>query len=340
MQYRSLGRSGVQVSPLCLGCMTFGARTPDDEAYRIVAEAVDKGINFIDTANVYSRGQSEVVTGEAIKRTGKRSSIILASKVHGAMDDDDPNARGNSRHHIMQAVEASLKRLQTDYIDLYQIHRPMPSIPIDETLRALDDLVRQGKIRYFGFSTFAAYQVVESLWTSDRLGLNRVCSEQPPYHLLDRRIERELVPMAQQYGLAILPWSPLAGGMLSGKYDRESLDPEKRPKDSRFHGKDNQWINRNFAEAPLKILDTIKALASEHQCTPSQIALAWVVQQPGITSAIIGPRTFDQLIDNLGCLEVELSEDDNKRLDAVSPPGRAISPYYQAEWGPSHHRQT
>ena len=339
MQYRNLGRSGVQVSPLCLGCMTFGARTPDDEAYRMLAEAVDRGINFIDTANVYSRGASEIVTGEAIKRTGKRASLILATKAHGVMDDDDPNARGNSRHHLMQAVEASLKRLQTDYIDLYQIHRPMPDVPIDETLRTLDDLVRQGKIRYFGLSTFAAYQVMDSLWVSDRLGLNRVISEQPPYHLLDRRIERELVPMAQQYGLAILPWSPLAGGMLSGKYDESAKDPENRPEDSRFHGKDNEWVNRNFGAAPMRVVNLVKELAQAHQCTPSQIALAWVIRQPAITSAIIGPRTFEQLQDNLGCLEVSLSDDDCKRLDAVSPPGRAVSPYYQANWEPSEYRQ-
>jgi len=196
MKHRSLGRTGVQVSELCLGCMTFGAATEPKEAYSIIDRAIGAGINFIDTANMYSRGRSKEVTGEALKSNGKRPQIVLATTVHGRMSDDDPNAAGNSHRHIIEQCKTSLRRLQTDYIDLYQIHRPQPGIPIDETLRALDDLIRVGKVRYIGCSTFGAWQIVESLWVAKELGLNRFVCEQPPYNLLDRRIERELLPMA------------------------------------------------------------------------------------------------------------------------------------------------
>ena len=222
MQYRSFGRTGVKVSELCLGCMMFGGKTTPEDSYAIIDRAIEAGINFLDTANVYSRGRSEEVTGEALKRNGKRHEIVLATKVHGTMDDDDPNMQGNSRRHIIQQCEASLRRLQTDYIDLYQIHRPQSDIPIDETLRALDDLIRDGKVRYIGTSTFAAWQVMESLWVSKELGLNRFVCEQQPYNILDRRVERELLPMARTYGIATIPWSPLAGGLLTGKYTRET----------------------------------------------------------------------------------------------------------------------
>ena len=215
MHYRSLGRTGTQVSELCLGCMMFGGRTDEAASLDIIDRAIDSGINFLDTANVYSRGRSEEVVGKALKRNGKLDSIVLATKVHGRMDDEDPNAAGNHRRHVIEQCEASLSRLKTDHIDLYQIHRPDSRIPIDETLRALDDLIHAGKVLYAGTSTFAAWQVVESLWASKELGLNRFVTEQPPYHLLDRRIERELVPVAQTYGLALIPWSPLAGGFLS-----------------------------------------------------------------------------------------------------------------------------
>ena len=193
MEFRSLGRTGVKVSPLNLGCMMFGGKTGEQDSFAIIDRAIDAGINFLDTANVYSRGRSEEVTGAALKRNGKRQRIVLATKVHGKMADDDPNMEGNSRRHIIEQCEASLRRLQTDYIDLYQIHRPDSTIPIDETLRALDDLIRDGKVRYIGTSTYAAWQVVESLAVSKDLGLNRFICEQPPYNLLDRRIERELL---------------------------------------------------------------------------------------------------------------------------------------------------
>src|SRR5262245_8926061 len=225
MEYRSLGRTGVQVSPLCLGGMLFGEQTDEVEALTIIDHALDAGLNFLDTANIYSRGRSEEIIGRALQHNGRRARVVLATKVHGTMDAHDPNAWGTSQRHIVAQCEASLRRMQTDVIDLYQLHRPMSTIPLDETLRALDDLVRSGKVRYLGTSTFAAWQLMEAPWVSKELGLNRVVCEQPPYHLLDRRIERELVPMAQTYGLALIPWSPLAGGFLSGKYRRGEGPP-------------------------------------------------------------------------------------------------------------------
>src|SRR5207302_5419039 len=195
-------------SPLTLGCMMFGGKTSPEDSARIIDRALDAGINFLDTANVYNEGRSEEATGAALKRNGQRARVILATKVHRPMDATDPNAAGLSRRHIIAECEASLRRLQTDYIDLYQIHRPEPNTPIDETLRALDDLIRAGKVRYIGTSTFGAWQVVEALWASKELGLNRFVTEQPPYNILDRRVERELVPMAQTFGIGLLPWSP------------------------------------------------------------------------------------------------------------------------------------
>ena len=328
MDYQSLGRTGVPVSKLCLGCMNFGWKTPEEESLDIVDKAIDSGINFLDTANVYSRGGSETIVGKALKRNGKRDNIVLATKVHGRMDDENFLAGGNNRRHIIDQCEASLRRLQTDFIDLYQIHRPRSDTPIDETLRALDDLIRAGKVRYIGTSSFPAWRVMESLWVAKELGLNRFVSEQPPYHLLDRSIERDLRPMAQSYGLAILPWSPLARGFLTGKYRRG----ETIPGDSRLEGDMNGPFKRrtqqHFSDRAYDLLAEVEALAVEKNCTPSQIALAWLIQQPGVTSSIIGPRTMAQLDDNLGAVSVVITEDDRNRLDAVAEPELAIVPYY------------
>lgn len=332
MNYRNFGRTGVRVSPLCLGTMLFGDKTEEEDAFRIVDRAMEAGINFIDTANVYGRGASEEVLGRALKRNGKRARVFLATKVHGRMDDDDPNAAGNSRRHIIEQCEASLRRLQTDHIDLYQLHRPQSDIPIDETLRAMDDLIRSGKVRYIGTSTYAAWQVVESIYIAKELGLNRFVSEQPPYHILDRRIERELIPVAQTYGLAILPWSPLAGGMLTGKYTRSS-----RPAGSRFE-RETDWTRRHFTDAAFDVVDRMREMADEKGCTISQIALAWCMHQPGVTSPIIGPRTMEQLEDNLGALDIDISDDDRNIFDAISEPGRAIVSYYNADFGPAQFR--
>lgn len=333
MQYRQLGRTGVTVSELCLGTMLFGGRTPEDEAHRIVDRALDQGINFIDTANAYGRGVSEEVLGRALKANGQRERIILATKVFAPMDDHDPNMKGNQRRHIIEQCEASLRRLQTDWIDLYQIHRPMPSIPIDETLRALDDLVKQGKVRYIGTSTFAAWQIMEALWVSKEYGLNRFVCEQPPYHLLDRRPERELVPMAQTYGIALIPWSPLAGGSLTGKYRRGVAAPDE----SRYSGQAGRGQELE-TETFFAIIDTLEEMAAEKGCTVSQLALAWCAQQPGITCPIIGPRTYEQLEDNLGAAAVQVADGDRQRLDIVAPPGRAVAPYYEADFGPHPYR--
>ena len=333
MEYRSLGRTGVQVSGFCLGCMLFGGRTDEAEVLAIIDRAIDAGLNFFDTANIYNRGRSEEILGKALKRNGKRARMILATKVHGRMDDTDPNAWGNHRRHILEQCEASLRRLQTDAIDLYQIHRPSSKVPIDETLRALDDLIRTGKVRYIGTSTFAAWQLLEALWVSKELGLNRFVSEQPPYNLLDRRIERELVPMAQTYGLALIPYSPLAWGFFTGKYRRG----EPPPPGARLQAPD-EGAKRHFTDQAFNVLEVVETIAQEKGCTPSQVALAWCAQQPGITSPIIGPRTLEQLEDHLGAFNVRITEEDQKRLDAVAPPGGMIVPYYEADFGPHQFR--
>lgn len=335
MEYRQLGRTGIKVSTLCLGCMMFGGKTSPEDSYTIIDRAIAAGINFLDTANVYSRGRSEEVTGEAIKRSGKRQKLVLATKVHGVMDEEDVNASGNSRRHIIQQCEASLRRLQTDYIDLYQIHRPQSSIPIDETLRALDDLIRAGKVRYIGTSTFAAWQVMESLMVSKELGLNRFICEQQPFHILDRRAERELLPLARTYGIATIPWSPLAGGLLTGKYDRNTPPPA----DSRFADvATNPRLQARMVEAIFDVLDGLKPIADAKNCTLSQLALAWCASQPGVTSPIIGPRTMEQLEDNLGALSITLSAEDQAAIDRLVPPGRMVSPFYEADFGPHQYR--
>jgi aryl-alcohol dehydrogenase-like predicted oxidoreductase len=335
MEYRPLGRTGTQVSVLCLGCMMFGGRTEPEDSYAIIDRALDAGVNFLDTANVYSRGRSEEVTGEALKRNGKRQQVVLATKVHGRMADDDPNALGNGRRHIIEQCDASLRRLQTDYIDLYQIHRPQSDIPIDETLRALDDLIRAGKVRYIGTSTFAAWQVVESLWVAKELGLNRFVCEQPPYNLLDRRIERELLPMARTYGIGTIPWSPLGGGLLTGKYRRD----EPAPSDARYADvSDRPWMQRRKTEGVYDVVEALEPRAKSKGCTMAQYALAWVMGQPGVTSPIIGPRTMAQLEDNLGALDVTISEEERAEIDEIVPPGSMVSPFYQADFGPHIYR--
>jgi aryl-alcohol dehydrogenase-like predicted oxidoreductase len=313
--------------------MMFGRRIGPDESYPIIDKAIDAGINFLDTANVYGRGKSETIVGQALKRNGKRAQIVLATKVHGRMTDGDPNAWGSSRRHIIEQCEASLRRLQTDYIDLYQIHRPRPEIAIDETLRALDDLIRAGKVRYIGTSTFAAWQVVESLWASKELGLNRFVCEQPPYNLLDRRAERELLPMAQTFGLGIIPWSPLGGGLLSGKYRRGAPPPA----DSRIAVEKDPWLDERL-NAALDTLEALQPLVDAKGCTMSQYALAWCLNQPGVTSPIIGPRSVEQLMDNLGALDVKIADEEQKRIDEIVPRGRMVSSFYEADFGPHPYR--
>lgn len=329
IEYRSLGRTGVKVSQVSLGTMTFGGTTSEREAIRMVDMALDRGINLIDTANVYNEGKSEIILGKALKEKAKRAKVLLATKVHGSMDSHNPNAQGNSRRHLIEQCEASLKRLKTEYLDLYQLHRPSSEMAIDETIRALDDLTREGKIRYFGTSTFAAWQVCETLWVSERLHLHRVVTEQPPYNLLDRRIERELVPMAQTYGIALLPWSPLAEGFLVGKYSLEKTFSRA----GRL-SRNSEWGQVLFSQQSFRVVETLKKIAREKGCSAGHIALAWCINQPGITSPIIGPRTAQQLQDNLIATTIILTQEEKEIIDTVTPPGHCLVPYYEADFGP------
>lgn len=322
MEYRSLGRTGAQVSALCLGAMTFGWKTEQDEANRIVDRFLDSGGNFIDTANVYGRGKSEEIVAEAISG-GKRDKVFLATKGHGKMGDG-PNDWGNTRFSITRMCEDSLRRLKTDHIDLYQIHRPQASVPIDEVLRALDDLIRQGKIRYIGSSTYAAYQVVESFWASEKYGLNRFISEQPPYHILDRRIERELVPVALAYGVGIIPWSPLAGGKLTGKYRKGEAKPENSREDP-----------EKFNPRTWEVLEALSKYVNKKGVTMTAFSLAWNLAQKAITSPIIGPNSVAQLEENLAALDVNITEDDTVFVDSLVKPGEHVEDYYKADFGPT-----
>ena len=329
MEYRSLGRTGVQVSRLCLGCMNFGDDCGEEDSIRIIHRALDAGINFLDTADVYSRGKSETITGKALAQDNRRDRVFLATKVFNKMDDQDPNASGSHRHHIVRGCEDSLRRLGTDHIDLYQIHRPKSDIPIDETLRALDDLIRAGKVRYVGTSTFAAWQVVESLWASKELGLNRFVCEQPPYNLLDRRIERELLPMCRTYDIATIPWSPIAGGLLSGKYRAG----QPRPESARYATRSAPFARDN--DDALAKVEEYVAFCDRRGVDPAQFATAWVAAQPGVTSPIVGPKTMEQLESYLKTEEMTVTEEDRKALDAIFPPGTHLSEYYRADFGPN-----
>ena len=342
MEYRNLGRTGVRVSPLCVGCLMLGRETSEAESMEIVDRAIDRGINFFDTANMYGRGMSETVLGKAFARNGQRDRVVLATKAHFRMDDDDPNAIGNSRRHMIEQCEKSLRRLQTDHVDLFYVHRPESETPIDETLRALDDLVRAGKVRYIGCSMFTAWQIVESLWAAKEHGLNRFVAEQPPYNLLERRIERELVPCAQTYGIAIMSWSALAAGFLAGRYRRgEAPPPDSRHRGASAQGKPGEILG----DASFAVLDVLEEIAGEKGCTPGQLALAWNMAQPGITSTILGPRKLAYLEDSFPALDVVVTDEDCARLDAVAPPGGFIVPAYRvesrergADWGPHQHR--
>jgi len=316
MRYNPLGRTGLFVSELCLGTMTFGGegffaymgQVKQDEADALLKASVDAGVNFIDTANVYSQGLSEQITGQAIKNLGlKREDIVLATKVMGPMGEG-PNSRGNSRGHIMDQVKASLTRLGTDHIDLYQIHGFDAATPIEETVRALDDLVRQGHVRYVGVSNWAAWQIAKALGISERLGMERFQSVQSYYTIAGRDLERELVPMMNSEGLGLMVWSPLAGGYLSGKY----------------RGGEGEGRRATRAFPPVdearggKVLDALEPIAKAHGVSVAQIAIAWLLHQPHVTSVIVGAKRKDQLDDNLAAAKVVLSADELATLDAAS----------------------
>jgi aryl-alcohol dehydrogenase-like predicted oxidoreductase len=321
--YRFLGRSGVRVSPLTLGAMMFGAwGNPDhDESVRIIHRALDAGINVIDTADVYSRGESEEIVGKALAG-GRRDDVVLATKFHGKMGDA-PNRGGNTRRWIMRAVEDSLRRLRTDWIDLYQVHRWDPETDLDETLGALTDLVSAGKVRMIGSSTFPVRKVVEAQWVSERRNRQRFVTEQPPYSLLVRRIEGDLLPAAQEHGIGIIPWSPLAGGWLSGRY-RLGADLPRSSRAERIPARFDLSVPAN--QRKLEAADALGRLADEAGIPLVQLALAFVIRHPAVTSAIIGPRTMEQLESQLGADEVVLDDALLDRIDEIVPPGTTVNP--------------
>jgi aryl-alcohol dehydrogenase-like predicted oxidoreductase len=338
MDYRSLGCTGMQVSPLCLGAMMFGAwGEPDHQtSIGIIHRALDAGINFIDTADVYSQGESEVIVGKALAG-GRRDGVILATKFHAQMGvsvnapfgqrgTGDPNKRGNSRRWIVQEVDNSLRRLGTDWIDLYQVHRPDPDTDVEETLSALTDLQRQGKIRAFGSSTFPAHQIVEAQWTAQQRALGRFVTEQPPYSLLVRGIEADVLPVAQRYGMGVLPWSPLAGGWLTGKY-RKGRDAPMSLRSQRIPARYDLSTPDN--QRKLDAADALAVLAEKAGMSLIHLALAFVSQHPAVTAPIIGPRTMQHLDSQLGAVDLTLSTDVLDRIDEIVAPGTDVGPLDQ-----------
>jgi aryl-alcohol dehydrogenase-like predicted oxidoreductase len=323
MDYRTLGRTGVKVSPLCLGAMMFGVwGNPDhDDSVRIIHRALDAGINFIDTADVYSRGESEEIVGKALAG-GRRDNVVLATKVHGTMGDD-PNQFGNSRRWIKTEVENSLKRLNTDWIDLYQIHRPEADTDIEETLGALSDLVHEGKVRYIGSSTFPAGQIVEAQWAARTRGLERFVTEQPPYSMLIRAVEADVLPTCERHGMGVIPWSPLAGGWLSGKWRLGAEDLGSR-RAERLPQRYDLSIPGN--QRKLEAADALARLAEAAGMTLIEMAIAFVIRHPAVTAAIIGPRTMEHLESQLPAADIQLSDEVLDRIDEIVPPGVNVNP--------------
>ena len=316
MNYRKLGRTGLKVSELCLGTMQWGWTTDEKTGDAVMSAFEEAGGNFIDTADIYSRwaegnpgGVSEEVIGRWMKEHGNRSSIILATKLRGPMGEG-PNDQGLSRKHIMDAVDASLRRLQTDYIDLYQTHSFDDTTPIDETLRALDDLVRAGKVRYVGASNYPAWRLMEALWSADKYNTARYDSLQPKYNMVTREeFERELKPVCEKYGVGVIPYSPLAAGFLTGKYEQgKEVDSQR-----------SSGVSRDFAtETGWRTLEAVKTIAKELDSTPTAVSLAWLLHQPVITAPIIGANSIEQLQGSLGAIDLKLSEEQVGRLNEAS----------------------
>src|SRR3954451_15843270 len=322
MQLRNLGTTGVKVSPLCLGAMMFGdwGNRDHDESIRVIHAALDAGINFIDTADVYSRGESEEIVGKALQG-GKRDNVIVATKVHGTMGDD-PNEFGNSRRWIIREVENSLRRLGTDWIDLYQIHRPEEDTNIDETLGALTDLVRQGKVRYIGSSTFLPSQIVEAQWVAEKRGRERFITEQPPYSLLVRSVEADVLPTCRRYGMGVIPWSPLAGGWLSGKW-RKGKEAPVSTRAERIPRRYDLSLPEN--QRKLDLVEELTLLAEEAGISLIHMAIAFVMRHPAVTAPIIGPRTMEQLESQIGAADVELSDELLDKIDVIATPGTNLN---------------
>ena len=327
MEHRRLGASGVKVAPLALGTDNILNPTPEDESIRMILRALDGGINLIDTANSYMAGQSERVIGEALARSGRRDEAVIATKVHYPTGPG-VNDRGNSRRHIMRACEDSLRRLQTDRIDLYQLHRPDFDTPIDETLGALTDLVRQGKVVHIGSSTAPAWRVVESVLRAEMKGFASFVTDQPPYNLLDRRVENELVPAAQAYGLGLLPWSPLAMGVLGGRYADEDI----RPTGSRAAVRGGIYAER-VSQRAVEVGNRFVRLARDLGEDPARLAITWVKDQPAVVAPLIGPKSVEQLEHFLPVLEMSLSADLAAACDEINPPGTAVANFHNsAPW--------
>jgi aryl-alcohol dehydrogenase-like predicted oxidoreductase len=325
MEYRGLGRTGVAVSKLCLGTMMFGdwGTKDHDESIRIIHRALDAGINFVDTADVYSRGESEVIVGKALTG-GRRDSVVLATKVHMPMDEE-LNHKGNSRRWIIAEVENSLRRLGTDWIDLYQIHRYDPDTDIDETLGALTDLVRAGKVRYLGHSTWPASAIVEAQWTARDRGRERFICEQPPYSMLTRGIEADVLPTCAHYGMGVIPWSPLAGGWLTGRYRKdEEITGPASPARQRLAKRFDLSLAAN--QRKLDAVEELAKLASDAGISLIEMAIAFVIRHPAVTAAIIGPRTMEHLESQLAAAETELTDDVLDRIDHIVEPGVTINP--------------
>ena len=322
MQHRPLGRTGVSVSQFCLGTMMFGSwGNPDhDESIRIIHAALDAGINFIDTADVYGAGESEEIVGKAL--AGRRDDVVLATKFHNPMGED-LNQRGNSRRWIMRAVEDSLRRLETDWIDLYQVHRPDPSTDVEETLSALTDLVRQGKVRYIGSSTFPASQIVEAQVAARDRNLERFVTEQPPYSILVRGVEADVLPTCARHGMAVMSYSPLAGGWLSGRWRKDTGQ-----QDSSRAGRlpERFDLSNPYNQRKLDAVEELAQLAEQAGLTLIQLAIAFTTSHPAITSPLIGPRTMEQLETQLAAADVVLSADVLDRIDEIVPPGITINP--------------
>ncbi|MCP4386632.1 MAG: aldo/keto reductase [Hyphomicrobiales bacterium] len=338
MEYRDLGRTGVNVSSLCLGTDNFADPTPEEEASRILSMALDAGINMVDTGDVYADGEGERIIGRAIKANGRRHQTLIATKVdHGrrrpgySVDDPAlfaPNDHGHSRLNIIRACENSLRRLQTDYIDLYQIHRPSPNISWDEQLRAMDDLVHQGKVRYIGCSTHAPWTVMEAIMVSELKNYARFVCEQPPYNLLDRRIENELVPLCQKHGLGLVAWAPMAMGVLAGRYNSADSFPEN----SRAALRGSFYADR-VTRRGIEVGLEFAKLAERIGLTPAQLAILWVKEQPGITAPLIGPRTVPQLESLLPVKDIQLDDETRAACDALVPPGSVVADFHNtADW--------
>ena len=332
MEQRPLGRTGVSVSKFCLGAMMFGAwGNPDhDESVRIIHAALDAGVNFIDTADVYGQGESEEIVAKALAG-GRRDNVVLATKFHNAMGDD-PNQRGNSRRWIMRAVEDSLRRLGTDWIDLYQVHRPDPGTDIEETLGALTDLVHQGKVRYIGGSTFPASAIVEAQWAARDRGLQRFVTEQPPYSILVRAIETDVLPTCSRYGMGVMSYSPLTGGWLSGRW-RKDTGQQSSSRAARLPERFD--LSHPANQRKLDAVEELAQLADEAGITLIQLAIAFVLRHPAITAALIGPRTMDQLEGQLAAVDVALDDALLDRIDEIVAPGITINPEDNSWHNPS-----